>query len=231
MNHIKMYTNWKNTTLFKYIQHNYIQNYKIDHIAYRSFNKNIIINNLINNGYKVQNDNYNFNRHNASAVWLKNPNNIIPRVFISEYDNIYKDMNLIKSNLDIEKIDYYIKNENKLISYTLYNEIHDVNQYLAWTLVFRHHVENHLAINVENIDRLYKKISKDNIVEVSGNLQISEDTKLLQFSTKSENNFIKFTDGYFNIPTYFLEFVERLENRDGFSEKNADVIFDSTQHN
>ena len=71
MNHIKMYTNWKNTTLFKYIQHNYIQNYKIDHIAYRSFNKNIIINNLINNGYKVQNDNYNFNRHNASAVWLK----------------------------------------------------------------------------------------------------------------------------------------------------------------
>lgn len=226
-----MYTNWKNTTLFKYIQHNYIQNYKIDHIAYRSFNKNIIINNLINNGYKVQNDNYNFNRHNASAVWLKNPNNIIPRVFISEYDNIYKDMNLIKSNLDIEKIDYYIKNENKLISYTLYNEIHDVNQYLAWTLVFRHHVENHLAINVENIDRLYKKISKDNIVEVSGNLQISEDTKLLQFSTKSENNFIKFTDGYFNIPTYFLEFVERLENRDGFSEKNADVIFDSTQHN
>lgn len=226
-----MYTNWKNTTLFKYIQHNYIQNYKIDHIAYRSFNKNIIINNLINNGYKVQNDNYNFNRHNASAVWLKNPNNIIPRVFISEYDNIYKDTNLIKSNLDIEKIDYYIKNENKLISYTLYNEIHDVNQYLAWTLVFRHHVENHLAINVENIDRLYKKISKDNIVEVSGNLQISEDTKLLQFSTKSENNFIKFTDGYFNIPTYFLEFVERLENRDGFSEKNADVIFDSTQHN
>ena len=162
---------------------------------------------------------------------VKNPNNIIPRVFISEYDNIYKDMNLIKSNLDIEKIDYYIKNENKLISYTLYNEIHDVNQYLAWTLVFRHHVENHLAINVENIDRLYKKISKDNIVEVSGNLQISEDTKLLQFSTKSENNFIKFTDGYFNIPTYFLEFVERLENRDGFSEKNADVIFDSTQHN
>ena len=138
MYHLKIYNNWTH----------YVSNYKIDHIAYRSFDKSILVNHLMNKGYKLQNDNYHFVRHNASATWLQNKNDIIPRIFISQYNDIYNDIHLLKSDVDIEKIDYHIKNEHKLLSYTFYNEIHKVNQYLAWTLVFRHNVENHLAMKL-----------------------------------------------------------------------------------
>lgn len=60
-----------------------------------------------------------------------------------------------------------------------------------------------MAIGIHNIDELYKQLDKDEIIDISGNVQISEDKKLLQCSTTSETNWIKFSDGYFNIPTYF----------------------------
>ena len=224
----QIYNNCKKNTLFKYICREYLPNHKIDHIAYRSFNKNIIINNLENNGFKKQCDNFNFENHNAHAVWLKNTESIIPRVFLSEYNNIYTDSNLLNSNIDIDKINYYINNEDVNIPYNLYIDIYNVNQYLAWTLVYRHYVVNHIAFEVENIELLYNKLNNDKIINMSNNLQISEDKNLIQFSTKAEDNLVKFTEGYFNIPVFFIEFVERKNNRDGFSEKNANIIFDST---
>ena len=60
---------------------------------------------------------------------------------------------------------------------------------------------------------------------MSNNLQISEDQNLIQFSTKAEDNLVKFTEGYFNIPAFFIEFIERKNNREGFSEKNANYTF------
>ncbi len=186
------------------------------------------MNYLKSEGYKEQKDKYNFKRHNASAIWLKHDREIIPRIFISGYNSIYDDKNILASNLDIEKIVYYINNEEAKISYKFYNEIYEKNQYLAWTLIFRDNIMNHIAFNVKDIKCLYKKLKKDEIIEISNNIQISEDKKLLQFSTKSEKNLVKFPDGKYYIPTYFFEFVERLDNREGFSEKNADIIFDST---
>ena len=115
------------------------------------------------------------------------------------------------------------------MSYHFYQDIYQLNQYLAWTLIYRHYVVNHFAIEIENIEKLYQQLNEDKIINISSNLQVSEDKKLLQFSTKAENNLVKFTEGFFDIPTNFLEFVERKDNRDGFSEKNADIIFDSTK--
>ena len=40
---------FKNNSVFKYIINKYISSYKLDHIAYRSFNKNKIIKKYINN--------------------------------------------------------------------------------------------------------------------------------------------------------------------------------------
>ena len=138
-------------------------------------------------------------------------------------------MSLLNSNLDIDKISYHINNQNQLLSYYFYLDIYQLNQYLAWTLIYRHYVVNHFAIEIENIEKLYQQLNEDKIIHISNNLQVSEDKTLLQFSTKAENNLVKFTEGFFYIPTYFLEFVERKDNRDGFSEKNADIIFDSTK--
>lgn len=224
----QLYNVWRTNSIFKYLKKNYILDSKIDHIAYRSFEKKKKVNYLKSEGYKEQKDKYNFKRHNASAIWLKHDREIIPRIFISGYNSIYDDKNILASNLDIEKIVYYINNEEAKISYKFYNEIYEKNQYLAWTLIFRDNIMNHIAFNVKDIKCLYKKLKKDEIIEISNNIQISEDKKLLQFSTKSEKNLVKFPDGKYYIPTYFFEFVERLDNREGFSEKNADIIFDST---
>ena len=231
INKLILSNSWKQNTTFQYITTNYITHYKIDHLSFRSFDKNIIVNNLSNYGYQPQNDYYKFTRHNAEAIWLKNDKSIIPRIFISEYNGIYQDNALLNSNLDIDKISYHINNQNQLLSYHLYQDIYQLNQYLAWTLIYRHYVVNHFAIEIENIEQLYNTLQQDTMISLSGNLQVSEDSNLLQFSTKAENNLVKFTEGFFDIPTNFLEFVERKDNREGFSEKNADIIFDSTKGN
>ena len=183
---------------------------------------------MISNNYYIQKDDYNFTRHNANAIWLKNDKSNIPRILTNKYTSVYDDINLLHSNLDIDKINYYIDNEHQPIPYQFYNDIYKINQYLSWTLIYRHYVVNHFAIEIENIEQLYNQLHQDTIINLSGNIQVSEDTQLLQFSTQAENNLVKFEEGYFDIPTYFLEFVERKNNRDGFSEKNADIIFDST---
>ena len=82
---------------------------------------------------------------------------------------------------------------------------------------------------VDPLDGTKEFVKKnDELIKLSDNLQISEDERLLQFSTKSENSLVNFPDGNFYIPTYFFEFIERIDDREGFSEKNANVIFNST---
>ena len=229
MNHLKLFNKWKIDPIFQYLKTTYISEFKIDHIAYRSFNKKPIIHNLCKNNYEIQKNNYNFEKHNASAIWLKNTRNIIPRVFVSEYNGIYNDKNLLDSNLDIDKINYYIKNENEKISFDLYNSIYELNQYLAWTLIFRNNIANHIAIHIEDIEILFNFLKEDEYIKLSSNLQISEDKKLIQFSTKSQDTLVEFSDGNYYIPTYFFEIIKRIDNREGFSEKNADIIFNSTK--
>ena len=224
----QLYNVWRTNNIFKYLKKNYMLDSKIDHVAYRSFEKKKMVDYLKSKGYKEQKDKYTFQRHNASAIWLKHDREIIPRIFISEYNNIFDDKNILASNLDVEKIVYYIKNKEAKISYQFYKEIYEKNQYLAWTLIFRDNIMNHVAFHVNDIKGLYQQLKKDDMIKISNNIQRSEDKKLLQFSTKSEKNLIHFSDGTYSIPTYFFEFVERLDNREGFSEKNADIIFDST---
>ena len=218
----------KNNNIFRYIVNRYISNYNIDHIAYRSFNNNKIIKKYLNNNFIIQKDLYKFPKHNTDAIWLKNNNSNLPRIFVSEYKSIYCDNNFSNTNIDLDEINYYIYN-NKQISYKLYYDLFKINQYLAWTLVFRDNIINHLAIEVTNINDLYSNLKNDDIIHLSGSLQISDDKNLLQFSTKSEHNLVNFSDGNYYIPAFFFEFVERLNSRDGFSEKNANIIFDSTK--
>lgn len=72
MNHFKLYNNWNTKPLFQYLKMKYLFNYKIDHVAYRSFNKKNLMLNYEKEGYKLQPEKYNFINHNANALWLKN---------------------------------------------------------------------------------------------------------------------------------------------------------------
>jgi len=220
----------------------------IDHIAHRTFENDNVINDYTQKytQYYLENDKYNFEKQNAYAKWLnfngnKFDNEYInslhlfnktivgtPRIFISTYSGIYNDPNFISSNIDLNLIDWHISNPNEKLSYDLYKKIYEKNQYLAWTLVFRNKI-NHIGIQVDNIENILEKTKQ--ILPLNNPdspLQISKDKKLLQFSTKSTLYPVKFKEGAFEIPRNFIEFIERKDGREGFSEKNANVVVDST---
>ena len=221
----------------------------IDHIAHRTFKNDTIITDYTKKyrQYYLVNDRYNFKKFNAYAEWLnfngnKSDNEYInslhfwnktivstPRIFISTYAGIYTDPNFISSNIDLNLIDWHINNPNEKLSYDFYKQIYEKNQYLAWTLVFRNKI-NHIGIEVNNIENVLEKVKE--ILPLNNPeapLQISEDKNLLQFSTKSSLHPVKFKEGAYEIPRNFIEFIERKNNREGFSEKNANVVFNSTQ--
>lgn len=217
----------------------------IDHLAHRTFD--------INNLYKAylpykgifnaQDDLYTFKNHNAAAEWWKcavNPYNnkyvneekiIIntPRIFISKYLGVSNDDNIQNTDIDLEEVDWYINNRDKLVPFNLYERLSLHNGYLAWTLLHRENV-NHVGLEVNNIHSVADKISQlFPLNNPDAPIQVSEDGDLLQFSTKSTVEPFLFLEGYRDVPHNFLEFVERKNRRDGFSQVNANIVFNSTK--
>tara|TARA_B100000131_G_C18103879_1_gene607040 strand:+ start:1566 stop:2306 length:741 start_codon:yes stop_codon:yes gene_type:complete len=217
----------------------------IDHLAHRTFN----INNLYDaySPYKeifnTQDDLYTFKNHNAVAEWWKcivNPYNNeyvnkenkfinTPRIFVSRYLGVKNDHNIQNTDIDLEEVDWYIKNRDKLVPFNLYERLSTHNGYLAWTLLHRENV-NHVGLEVINIHSVAEKICKlFPLNNPDAPVQVSEDGDLLQFSTKSTIEPFLFLEGYRDVPHNFLEFVERKNGRDGFSGVNANVVFNSTK--
>ncbi len=221
----------------------------IDHLAHRTFH----INNVYNaySDYKglfeYKDDIYEFKQHNAIAEWGKCTrnnfdnkytnelyfinNNIFgtPRIFVSRYLGLKYDDNLKNTDIDLENIQWHIDNPTKKMSFNLYEKISAHNQYLAWTLLHRENV-NHIGIEVFNIQSIVEKVSKIlPLNNESAPIQVSEDGLLFQFSTKSTIRPYAFIEGEYEVPYNFLEFVERKDGREGFSQKNANIVFDSTK--
>lgn len=244
MNHLNKYL--KNNALINTV-HKYIFNNKrmtIDHVAHRTFKNDNVAHNYITKytNFKLMNDQFKFKQHNAYAEWwdnvyeknlynIKQPKKFIgtPKLFISTYKGVEVDHNLKDSSLDLDKIKFHINNPDSIISYWLYRQIWKKNQYLAWTLVHRNDI-NHLAILVDDIDEICEKVSE--ILPINNPdspIQISNDGDLLQFSTKSSLISTQFEEGIFQIPHNFVEFIQRKNERRGFSEKNANIIINSTK--
>ena len=221
----------------------------IDHLAHRTFD--------IDNVYKVYSDYkdlfelneeiYNFRQHNATAEWWKCTENNFdnkytnelyfcnpkifgtPRIFVSRYLGLKNDDNLKNSDIDLENVQWHIDNPTEKISFNLYEKLSEHNQYLAWTLLHRENV-NHIGIEVNNIKTIAERVSKIcPLNNESAPIQVSEDGLLFQFSTKSTIRPYTFIEGEYDVPYNFLEFVERKDGRDGFSQKNANIVFDSTK--
>jgi hypothetical protein len=192
-----------------------------DHIATRTFNPLNYHNFLIKNNYYKMNDKFSFPHYNAVATWYKSNKQQIPRVFLSSYQSPIYD-----KNIDIEKINYFINNPNK-ITFQDYKNIQKQNQYLAWTLLFKNDI-NHLALQLTNIEQLIEDLSKNNfqLNDKTNPIKISPDGGLKQTSLMADLIEYKFKDGIRKVPYGFVEFVERT--RDGFEESNAKDIFKST---
>jgi hypothetical protein len=193
----------------------------IDHMAQRSLNLNSLIKPLILNNYCVQKDIYNFKNINVTAKWFKHKNcgdftsnmltgnkQCIPYAFVSQYNG--PNNVVINSKKD-------------------YEDIYNQNQYLAWTLIHREAI-NHLAIRVDNIEYWFEYFSKSKEFNVATGLQVSYDKNLLQFSLEADRILHEFKNGSVEyIPGFFVEFIERKNNREGFEHGNAINIFESTR--
>lgn len=204
------------TPSFLYVTNKYFNNnYSIDHIAQRTLNSSLLLQYYQRNNFTLQPDIYNFPRFNVQSNWLKqkNPNNISDclnfRIFLSQYKE---------------------KCVGKIFTYKDYLDIYEKNQYLAWTLLHKNDI-NHIAITVNDIEGFYKKLKEDCRIKISTNIQISKDKKLKQFSLQADKIRYNFTNGTYEVPYTFMEFIQRIDNRDGFESENADKIFDSTKIN
>jgi 4-hydroxyphenylpyruvate dioxygenase-like putative hemolysin len=100
---------------------------------------------------------------------------------------------------------------------------------LAWTLIHGNAI-NHIALTHDNIEQLFNNIRKDPKLNLATELQYSEDKKLMQFSLEADKIKYEFRNGDVDfLPGYFIEFIQRIDDRDGFEVSNASKIFDSTK--
>lgn len=204
------------TPSFSYVYNKYFgNNIDIDHIAHRSFDMNPFIQFYREKGFTKQSECYNFPRFNVTANWLKfdksfQPDHQIRSIFVSQY---------LGSSMP------------KIKNYNDYLKLQSTNQYMAWTLLHGHDI-NHVAITVKDIQKFLEDLKQDPNIKIATTLQISRDGNLKQFSLQADTIDYKFSDGTISkVPYTFVEFIERLNGREGFESDNADKIFDSTKVN
>lgn len=199
----------------------------VDHIAFRSLYKGM--NKFDSTIYEKKNEVYHFPEYNVKANEYYKYNKFTReyplRIFSSYYAGECRDgsiLNLLK-NKNVEFGEMY--------SYHDYLKIYNWNQYVAWTMLHKDTI-NHIAFQVDDLQKVTNSMMDDGFTFSKVNDQIintSPDGNLLQSSHISIKNIYKFTDGYHNVPYTFLEFVERRNGREGFSESNANQIMHSTK--
>ena len=199
----------------------------VDHIAFRSLYKGM--NKFDTTIYEKKNEVYHFPEYNVKANEYYKYNKFTReyplRIFSSYYAGECHDgsiLNLLKN----KNIDF-----GEMYSYHDYLKIYNWNQYVAWTMLHKDTI-NHIAFQVDDLQKVTNSMMDDGFTFSKVNDQIintSPDGNLLQSSHISIKNLYKFTDGYHNVPYTFLEFVERRNGREGFSESNANQIMHSTK--
>ena len=199
----------------------------VDHIAFRSLYKGM--NKFDSTIYEKKNEVYHFPEYNVKANEYYKYNKFTReyplRIFSSYYAGECHDgsiLNLLKN----KNIDF-----GEMYSYHDYLKIFNWNQYVAWTMLHKDTI-NHIAFQVDDLQKITNSMMDDGFTFSKVNDQIintSPDGNLLQSSHISIKTLYKFTDGHHNVPYTFLEFVERRNGREGFSESNANQIMHSTK--
>lgn len=214
------------TRTFTTILSNYAEYIKgFDHIAFRALSNNETLkesSNLI-----LQPTKFAFDKYNAKAEWYKTDNKF-KRIFMSHYNGFSTDNNL---TFEEKQLVANIMNNKKPLTYNDYIIIHNKNQYLAWTLVHQNKI-NHVALEVYNIKELTEQLINDGFKMNKVNDQIYNiglNGKLVQTSIVADKITHKFADGEYQIPASFVEFVQRIDDIDGFDNDNANNIVLSTR--
>ncbi len=239
-------------TLFQNTQKTKIVN---DHIAlrtlsYDSCNIDVLASVFIKLGY-VKKDYYYFKNKNLSAYYFSHENKTYPKAFISQLEvkKFSIDVQNILSSI-IKQVPNSILQSDTLtssqrhwdVSYKTYKMLYEKSEYAAWFYVFGF-TANHFTILINQLEQFDNIIDVNNFLKdnsyvlnnINGEIKGSAKQYLEQSSTIAQSVEIEFEEGVYSIPSCFYEFAQRYENKqgqlyDGFIEKSADLIFQSTDN-
>ena len=203
--------------------------FKYDHMAFRSlYHKdfNYLSEQIEKAGYIRANETLDLNPLakglivNKYAHWFKhkNLNEDVPRVFLSQgYPQLHHEGIMNASYLSEKKRFKRLKKTAK------------DDDYVFWTWLYSDEI-NHLAVDMSEYgdnfeEAIYDMADKLNLEMNHTNngslFHVSGDGKLIQCSTKA--------DFYNGERKNFIEFVRRIDGREGFDTNNANGIFKSTK--
>jgi len=225
----------------------------IDHIAFRSFKSNGGIYNisevLLKDGYFIERDTYEFPEKHLTAKWYSPTIEELPTVFVSQINEEKLSLNsqeiitsYTRQNSKRRRFDG-VSRGSELWGPVLssdYYKLSKESEYAAWTLAFGYSL-NHITIPVHNLSKYNNIIDFNNLLLNNsirllghGEIQISEDRKILQGSTLADDmKVLHHGSELISVPGTFVEFIERKYidsgiRREGFDVSNANNIFEST---
>ena len=71
-------------------------------------------------------------------------NNDKPTIFVSQYNGTKQDEKIQSTSFNLDKLNYYMTNDDNLRDYKFYRGVSLYDQYLGWTLLFKNNI-NHIA--------------------------------------------------------------------------------------
>jgi hypothetical protein len=226
-----------------------------DHIAFRTFDiPGINIDNLSSvfteAGY-IEKGKYFFADKRLNAKHFEHKaDDMAPKVFISELitndfsKNVRDAASIVARTIkekNISKEELILsKNCWSPVSYHFYEALRKESEYAAWLYVFGFRA-NHFTIFI-NFLKKYTSIEKLNnflkssgfkLNEAGGEIKGTVKDLLKQSSTLADSIDVEFIEGVYKIPCCYYEFAERFKDSNGhifngFLEKSADKIFEST---
>jgi hypothetical protein len=226
-----------------------------DHIAFRTFDvQGISIDYLaepfLNSGYEEKGKYYFADKKLNAKHFEHKTEKEAPKVFISEL--ITSEFNEFVTNIAHQVAEFvlteksngkdilFLKNVWEPIRFSVYEKLRSESEYAAWIYAFGFRA-NHFTVFVNYLKK-YNSLEKLNelilvngfkLNEAGGEVKGSESEGLKQSSILADIVDVKFTEGVYKIPCCYYEFAERFAGKDGkifngFIEKSADKIFEST---
>lgn len=226
-----------------------------DHIAFRTYDlPGISVDDLslvfIESGYEEKGKYYFADKKLNAKHYEHKSDKLAPKVFISELitsefsKKVLNTAKKVAESVQESKIKtwelIYAKNLWQPLSFDLYESIRKESEYAAWLYVFGFRA-NHFTIFINYLKK-YNHIEKLNeflkrngfkLNDAGGEIKGSEKDLLKQSSTLADSIDVQFIEGTYKIPCCYYEFAERFKDSNGkvfngFLEKSADKIFEST---
>lgn len=226
-----------------------------DHVAIRTFDCDavsidVIARPFVARGYKLGGD-YAFPDKRVVARHFQHPDEVLPKVFISELrvaefsPSLQRTVQQLVAHIPDDmphQDDFCASGRPWPIDFSTYEALRHESEYAAWVAAFGF-CANHFTVDVGALDTFSDLGALNAFIVGSGYLlndsggaiKGGPDVLLEQSSTRADRVDVAFSDGIYRIPSCYYEFAKRypLPNGElfqGFVAASADKIFESTDH-